>query len=148
MTEVREKARAQQATGQARGVAGKARNRLSAEVDQRSSQAGDGLHSTAGDARSVAEELRRQGKDKPAQLAERAAEHVDRVGGYLQGSDGEQILRDVEAFGRRNSGAVAAGGLVFGFAASRFLKASSSRRYQASAGAGSAPPPPATPAAV
>jgi hypothetical protein len=152
MTEVREtptpggagasdqaKERAQQAAGQAQEAAGKARNRLTAEVDQRSSQAGGGLHSTAGDARTVAEELRKQGRDKPAHVVERAAEQVDRIGGYLQDSDGERILRDVEAFGRRNSWAVAGSGLVFGFAASRFLKASSSRRYQASAGAGSAP---------
>ena len=149
----RAKESAQQAAGQAQEAAGKAKNRLAAEVDQRSSQAGDSLQSTAGDTRSVAEELRKQGKDKPAQLAERTAEQVDRIGGYLQASDGERILRDVEAFGRRNPWAVATGGLVFGFAASRFLKASSSRRYETSAAAGSAPPgfpdrPPAWPSDI
>jgi hypothetical protein len=40
-------------------------------------------------------------------------------------------LADVEAFARRQRWLVAAGGLALGFAASRFLKASSSRRYQA-----------------
>jgi hypothetical protein len=134
------KEKAQQAAGQAQEARGKARDRVTVEVDRRSSQAGASLQSTASDARSVAEELRGRGKDKPAQVAERAAEQVNRIGGYLQDSDGERILRDVESFARRNSWTVAAGGLAFGFAASRFLKASSSRRYQEAPAAGSASP--------
>lgn len=39
------------------------------------------------------------------------------------------MLRDVEDFGRRQPLAVAAVGLALGFAASRFLKASSRSRY-------------------
>lgn len=92
----------------------------------------------AGDVRSVAEELPNQGKQRPAELAERAAERAERLGGYLHRSDGERILGDVEDFARSRPWAVAAGGLALGFAASRFLKASSGRRYQASRG-GSAP---------
>jgi hypothetical protein len=130
------KERTQEVAGQAQEkaqeAAGQAKNRLAAEVDQRSTQAGEQLRSTAGDVRSVGDELRKQGKDKPAQLAERAAERVERLGGYLHQSDGDRILRDVEDFGRRNPWAVMAGGLAAGFLASRFLKASSSRRYQAS----------------
>jgi hypothetical protein len=120
-----------QAQEKAQQAAGQAKNRVAVEVDNRSTQAGEQLRSTAGDVRSVGEELRKQGKDKPAQLAERAADRVERVGGYLHDSDGERILRDVEDFGRKNPWAVVAGGLALGFVASRFLKASSSRRYQA-----------------
>jgi len=134
------KERAQQVAGQAQEKAqeakGQAKNRLSAEVDNRSTQAGAQLRSTAGDVRGVADELRKQGKDQPARVAERAAERVEQVGGYLHESDGERILRDVEDFGRSKPWAVAAGGLVLGFAASRFLKASSTRRYEASRGGG------------
>ena len=77
----------------------------------------------------VGEELRAQGKDQPAEArrAGRAARRV--LGDYLKRSDGDTILRDVEDFGRRQPWAVIAGGVVLGFAASRFLKASSSRRY-------------------
>jgi len=39
------------------------------------------------------------------------------------------VLRQAEDFGRRKPAAVIAGGVVLGFAAARFLKASSSRRY-------------------
>jgi hypothetical protein len=55
---------------------------------------------------------------------------VQSLGSYLERSDGDTILRDVEDFGRRQPWAVIAGGVVLGFAASRFLKASSSRRYE------------------
>jgi len=134
MPETQEKARevAGQAQDKAREAAGQARGRMSQEVDRRSTQTGEQVSSNAGDARSVAEELRKQGKDKPAQYVEQAADRAERLGGYLQESDGDRILRDVEDFARRNPWAVAAGGLVLGFAASRMLKASSGERYRSS----------------
>jgi hypothetical protein len=88
----------------------------------------------AGDVRSIADELRSQGKDTPANLAEQVANQADRVGDYLKGASGDRILRDVEDFARRQPMLVAAAGLALGFAASRFLKASSSRRYESGYG--------------
>ena len=99
-------------------------------MNRRSSEAGERVQSTAADVRSVAEELRRQGKDAPANYAEQAAERAERLGGYLHEADGDRILRDVEDFGRRNPWAVVAGGMALGFMASRLLKASSSERYR------------------
>jgi hypothetical protein len=108
------------------------------QVDQRSTEAGHRVGSTAQDIRSVGEELRKQGKDQPARLAEQAADRAESLGDYLKRSDGDTILRDVEDFGRRQPWTVIAGGLVLGFAASRFLKASSTRREEsASRSAGS-----------
>jgi hypothetical protein len=52
------------------------------------------------------------------------------VGDYLKDASGDRILRDVEDFARRQPMLVTAAGLALGFAASRFLKASSSRRYE------------------
>jgi ElaB/YqjD/DUF883 family membrane-anchored ribosome-binding protein len=134
MPETQEKARevAGQAQDKAREAAGQARGRMSQEVDRRSTQAGEQVTSNAGDARSVAEELRKQGKDTPARYVEQAADRAERLGGYLQESDGDRILGDVEDFARRNPWAVAAGGLVLGFVASRMLKASSGERYRSS----------------
>jgi hypothetical protein len=108
-----------------------ARGRLRDQVDQRSTQAGERLAGTAADVRSVAEELRRQGKDTPARMVEQAAGQADRAADYLKTASGDRILRDVEDLARSKPWAVAAGGLALGFAASRFLKASSSRRYHA-----------------
>jgi ElaB/YqjD/DUF883 family membrane-anchored ribosome-binding protein len=134
MQETQEKARevAGQAQDRAREAAGQARGRVSQEVDRRSTQAGEQVSSNASDARSVADELRKQGKDGPARYVEQAADRAERLGGYLQESDGDRILRDVEDFARRNPWAVAAAGLLVGFAASRMLKASSGDRYRSS----------------
>jgi hypothetical protein len=144
------KEKAQEAAGQAKQQAG---SKLREQVDQRSTQAGEQVATTAGDLRSVSEQLRSQGKDTPARLAEQAAERTERVGGYLRDSDSDKILSDVEDFARRQPLAVVAGGLVLGFAASRFLKASSGERYRAqgtsqapSTPQAAVPPPPAAPA--
>ena len=132
---------ASQAQDKAREAAGEARGRLRDGVNERSTQIGERVGAGAGDARSVAEELRKQGKDAPARYVEQAADRAERLGGYLEQSDGDTILRDVEDFARRKPWAVAAGGLVLGFAASRMLKASSGERYRASQ-SGAVPAPP------
>ena len=127
--------KAQEVAGQAKDAAqqaaGQAKGRVREQVDQRSTQAGEQVSTTASDIRSVGEQLREQGKEGPAKLAEQAAERAEKVGSYLTGSDADTILSDVEDFARKQPWAVVAGGLVVGFAASRFLKASSTQRYQA-----------------
>jgi vacuolar-type H+-ATPase subunit H len=114
-----------------------ARGRLREQVDERSTQAGQQLSSAADDVRSVASELRTQGKDTPARYAEQAAEKAQQVGQRLQDASGDELMRDVEDFARRYPWAIAAGGLALGLAASRMLKASSGERYRASVSNGS-----------
>ncbi|HEX8648649.1 MAG TPA: hypothetical protein VF715_17270 [Thermoleophilaceae bacterium] len=125
--------KAQEVAGQMQEKAGEAKQQASSKVreqlDQRSKQAGEQVTSTASDLRSVGETLREQGKDKPAQLADQAAERTEQLGSYLTESDADKILSDVEDFARRQPWAVVAGGMLLGFAASRFMKASSSQRY-------------------
>ena len=128
------KEQAQQATGQAKGA-------LRSQVDQRSTDAGQRVGGFASDVRSVGDTLRDQGKDQPAKLAEQVADRAERFASYLQDSDADRILGDVEDFGRRRPWAVIAGGVAVGLVASRFLKASSSNRYAAATAA------PATPTA-
>jgi hypothetical protein len=106
-----------------------ARTRAREQVDQRSTQAGERALGTAGDMRSVSEELRKQGKDGPARLAERGADQVERAGSYLRDADADALLNDVERFGRERPWALAAAGLAIGIALGRALKASSRRRY-------------------
>jgi hypothetical protein len=121
-----------QAQDRAREVAGQARGRVRDQVDERSTQLGDQVSTSASDARSVAEQLRNQGKQTPARYVEQAADRAERFGGYLRDSDGDRLLNDVEDFARRNAWAVALGGFALGFAASRLLKASSADRYRSS----------------
>jgi len=128
-------AKAQEVTGQAQakvqGAAGQAQDRLREQLDQRSSQVAEQINAQASDLRSVAESLREQGKDGPAKAADRLAGYAQKVGGYLRDKDSDALLGDAEDFGRRQPAAVAGGGLLLGFVASRFLKASSAQRYSA-----------------
>ncbi len=122
--------RTEQAKEQAQQAAGQAKGRLRDQVDQRSTEAGERVGTFASDVRSVGDQLREQGKEQPAKLADQAAQRAEQVGDYLKHNDADRILGDVEDFGRRQPWVVVAGGIVLGVAASRFLKASSSRRYE------------------
>jgi ElaB/YqjD/DUF883 family membrane-anchored ribosome-binding protein len=133
-----------QAVAQAEEARGQARDRLREQVDQRSTQAGQRVGEQAQDLRAVGEQLREQGKEGPARLVDQVAQRTERAGSYLEQSDADRILEDVEDFARRNPWAVLAGSVGLGFVASRLLKASSSRRYQERAGREPAAPAPAT----
>jgi len=124
-----------QAQEKAREAAGKAQEGVRQQIDQRSTEAGERVTGTAQDLRSVGEELRKQGKDGPAKLADRAAEQTERVGSYLKDNGPDRMLEDVEDFGRQRPWAVLAGGVAVGVLAARFLKASSRNRYQQRNGA-------------
>jgi hypothetical protein len=113
----------QEATGQAKGA-------LRSQVDQRATYAGRRVGGLASDARTVGAQLREQGKDRPAKLADQAADRAERLGSYLTESDADRILDDIEDLGRRQPWAVLAGGVAVGFVASRFLKASAGTRYE------------------
>jgi hypothetical protein len=104
-------------------------------LDERTTQAG-------GQSRQVAQVLRQSGLQlreqeggsclQVAGVTDAAAERVERFGVYLERVSGDELLRDAEEFARRRPWMVAGMGLLAGFAASRFLKASSERRYTAS----------------
>jgi hypothetical protein len=128
----------EQASEQAQKAAGQAKSTLRSQVDQRSTEAGQKVGGFASDVRAAGDQLREQGKDRPAKMADEAADRAERLGRYLSESDADRILADVEDFGRRRPWAVVAGGVTLGFVASRFLKASSSRRYEQ--GSESGPP--------
>jgi hypothetical protein len=111
------------------------RGKLGQTLDRRTTEAG-------GQARQVAKALRQtssqmtaqadHGGQQVGQAVEWAADGVDRLGGYLEQASGDHLLRDAEDFARRRPWMVAGMGLVAGLAASRFLKASSERRYGSS----------------
>jgi len=126
--------KAQQAAGQAKEqaqqVAGQGKDRAKTLVDERSTQAGEQVSTQASDIRTVGQKLREEGKEGPAKIADQAADRAERLGGYLKDSNADRILQDLEELGRKQPLAVMFGGLALGFAASRFLKASSSERYE------------------
>ena len=124
-TDVRE-----QAQEKAQQAASKASDTAKTQIDQRSTEVGERVGTTAEDIRSVGQQLREQGKEQPAKIADQAAQHVERVGSWLRDSDSDRLLSDIEDFGRRQPWAFALGGLAIGIVAARFLKASSTQRYE------------------
>lgn len=110
-------------------AASDAKSRLREQLDQRTSQAGGQISQQASDLLAVSQSLREQGKEGPAHAAENFAGYVDKIGSYLQQKDSEALLSDAEDFGRRQPWAIGAGAMALGLVASRFLKASSGRRY-------------------
>jgi hypothetical protein len=102
----KEKAReiAGQAKGHAQAAAGQAKQRASAQVDERSTQVGRQVGAQAESLGGVAEELRRQGKEGPAKVAEQAAQRVKDVGDYLERTDGESLVESAKNVARENPG--------------------------------------------
>lgn len=101
-----------------------ARQRAQEELDRRSTEAGARVADVAGDARDVAALLRDKGRDRPAQLADGAAERIERFAAYLRETDGQRILEDARDFGRRQPAAIVAGAAVLGIVAGRLVRAS------------------------
>lgn len=109
------------------------RGKLGETLDSRATEVG-------GQARQAAQVLRQSGAQmltqaegnghQVAHFAEVTADRVEQFGGYLERTSGDQLLRDAEEFARRRPWMVAGFGLAAGLAASRFLKASSERRYR------------------
>jgi ElaB/YqjD/DUF883 family membrane-anchored ribosome-binding protein len=108
----------------------KGKSKLGETLDQRTNEAGV-------QARKLAQALRRSGEQLSSEggteqvsgLAEGAADRMERLGGYLERTNGAELVRDAEDFARRRPWMVAGVGLVVGLAASRFLKATSEQRY-------------------
>jgi len=98
------------------------------QMDDRTTTAGEQLSGFADVARKVASSLREEGNEPHAKAADTVAEKVEQVGSYLKDADSHKMLRDLEDFGRRQPAALAAGGVVIGLLAARFLKASSAQR--------------------
>ena len=121
----------QDVTEQAKG---KTREQLRSQINERSTQAGDQLVSTAQAMRRTSDQLRQEGNEKIAEVVESLVTRGERLGGYLRDADGDRILRDVESFGRRQPWLMVGGSAVLGFFASRFMKASSSGRYHSELG--------------
>ena len=102
------------------------------QLDQRSTQAGEQVQAVSHVLQSGVEQLRSEGKDVPAKLMTQLAERAEDLGAYLQSAQADQMLTDLERFARRRPWVTAGVGVLTGFVASRFVKASADRRYEGS----------------
>jgi ElaB/YqjD/DUF883 family membrane-anchored ribosome-binding protein len=103
-----------------------------AQLDQRSTQAGEQVQAMGHALQSGVEQLRSEGKDVPAKVMAQVAERAEDLGAYLQSAQADGMLMDLERFARRRPWVTAGVGVFAGFVASRFMKASADRRYESS----------------
>jgi hypothetical protein len=118
----------------AQEAAGEAQVKIRDQVDRRSTEIGEQVAASASALRSGAEELYRQGNHQVGDMAQRAASQAERLGSYLQSADADRLLSDAEDMARRNPWTVVVGGVAVGAVAARFLKASSTRRFEQTRG--------------
>lgn len=107
------------------------REKLREQIDTRSTQTGEQMTGTASALRQTAERLRSEGQGSQANMIDQLAQRAEQFGRYLTQTDGDRMLRDVERFARRQPWLVAGAGALAGFLGARFMKASSTRRYEA-----------------
>lgn len=115
--------KAQQATGTAMRA-------VREQVETRAGQASTELQSVAGAMRRSGHSLRADGNESSAKTVDAVTDRMEGLAHYLGGTSGDRMLADVESFGRRQPWAMIGAGLTLGFLASRFLKASSTERYE------------------
>jgi hypothetical protein len=99
------------------------------QLDHRSTQAGEQVQALGSALQSGVEQLRSDGNDVPAKMVAEIARRAEDLGDYLKSAQADQILSDLESFARRRPWVTAAAGVLGGFVASRFVKASADRRY-------------------
>jgi hypothetical protein len=79
--------------------------------------------------RTVADQLRNDPNTAmAADLAERGAEMIDRVGAYVEETPLDQMMADAEELSRRQPWVIATAGLAAGIMVSRLVKSTAARR--------------------
>jgi ElaB/YqjD/DUF883 family membrane-anchored ribosome-binding protein len=103
--------------------------RLRGQLDTRSTDMADQLGPFAQALHTAGDHLVSEGNASGGKAAHRAGQQVEQLAGYLRGSGSDRFLGDIEDFARQRPWAAGGIGVVAGFMAARFLKASSEHRY-------------------
>jgi hypothetical protein len=121
----------EQAQQKAEEVKARASGRLRGQLDTRSNEMAEQITPFAQALHKAGDHLASQENFSGSKLAHRAGDQVEELAGYLRNSGSDRFLGDVEGFGRQRPWAAGGIGVVAGFMAARFLKASSESRYSA-----------------
>jgi ElaB/YqjD/DUF883 family membrane-anchored ribosome-binding protein len=100
------------------------------QTETRGQQVATELQHVAGALRRSSHALHADGHTQAGQSIEMVTDRIEGLRRYLGGTGGDQMLRDLESFGRRKPWGMIGLGMGVGIAASRVLKASSSRRFE------------------
>jgi hypothetical protein len=84
--------------------------------------------------RETAQQLRKQDQTTMGGYADRAAERVERVSGYVRETDVDQMVDEARGFARRRPAIFLGSAATLGFLAARFMKSSSQQAVSAGGG--------------
>lgn len=132
---------AQQARQQAGDLANRGGEQIKSQLANQKHEAAQRMTPIQSALRETGQQLRKQGQGPVAQYADRAADQVERLSGYLRETDVDEMTNEVRSFARRSPALFLGGAAALGFLATRFLKSSS---QEGSSGYGSDATPAAT----
>jgi ElaB/YqjD/DUF883 family membrane-anchored ribosome-binding protein len=122
----------EQAQEKAEEVKAQAAGRMRGQLDTRSTEMADQIAPFAQALHQAGDHLVGQGNESGGKAAHRAGDQVEQLSSYLRSSGSDRFLGDIEGFARQRPWAAGGIGVVAGFMAARFLKASSESRYTSS----------------
>ena len=111
-------------TGASGGIAGKVKERATAQLTTQKDRATDGIGSVASAVRQTGRHLREQQNETVAQYVEKAAEQLERFSNSLRDKDVNELLQDAQRLARRQPALFIGGSFAVGLLAARFLKSS------------------------
>jgi len=111
----------QQAAGQ---VAESAKSTAVSYADSQKQTATQSLHSVADAFHDTGKTMESSGPAPIANYANKAGDKIDELAQYLEQTSVQNLIGDAENFARQHSSLFLGGALAIGFAASRFIKAS------------------------
>jgi len=106
------------------GIAGRVKERATAQLASQKDKATDGLGSVAQAVRDTTQHLRNQQHDQVAQYAEKAADQIDRLSQHLKNKNVTELLDDAQRLARRQPALFIGGAFAIGLLGARFLKSS------------------------
>jgi hypothetical protein len=105
-------------------VRARATDQITQRVTEQKGRTADTLSTVAQSLHQTSQLLRDQNEESMSRYVDRAADQVDRLAGYLQTTDIDEVMDNVEELARRRPGVFIGGAFAIGFLASRFIKAS------------------------
>lgn len=107
-------------------TASRARSRIESMISERKGRYAESIGTVSNAFRTASQKLREQNQETIARYADKAAESVDRLSGYLQQHDAKSIIEEAEDFVRRRPALVTGTAVAAGILVARFLKSSKS----------------------
>lgn len=108
-----------------KSVANQVSHQAKSTVTEQKDQAVNQLHGVAEALRQTSEHLRRDNKTTVATYSNQVADQIDRMSGYLQDRNLNELMHDAEDFARRQPELFIGGAFTLGLLAARFMKSSS-----------------------